>query len=106
LSDAAEVIADSSLLAVVNKTDLIAVPSSGAWVATSARTGAGIEDLLATISRRLVPSPPAAGAAIPFMERHVKHLRAAGQLAARGDAARAAREIASVTAAASLLGSR
>lgn len=98
LSAEAEAIADASLLPVVNKTDLVAVPSNDAWVATSARTGAGIDDLLATISHRLVPSLPAAGAAVPFMERHVKHLRAAGELAARGDAAGASREIASVIA--------
>jgi tRNA modification GTPase len=88
--------ATAALLAVVNKTDLVAVGSSCAWVGTSARTGAGVDELLAGISRRLMPEPLPAGMAVPFTSRQVEHLCAAGQCMARGDAACALSELALV----------
>ena len=71
-------------LVVFNKSD-IASPQfmpdvAGHW--TSAVNARGIEELMMAISRRLVPNPPEAGAAIPFTDRQHSHLtRAASALA-------------------------
>jgi hypothetical protein len=35
----------------------------------------GIEDLLATLSKRLVPAPPPAGGAVPFTAAQVEMVR-------------------------------
>jgi tRNA modification GTPase len=54
---------------VINKTDLPAAwgrDQAADAVLVSARTGAGLEDLLGVLSRRLVPDPPPPGAAVPF----------------------------------------
>ena len=54
---------------VVNKIDLPAAwaPDEAAGaVRVSARTGRGMADLCAALSRRLVPDPPPAGSAVPF----------------------------------------
>jgi tRNA modification GTPase len=58
-------------LLVHNKSDL---PASSAarppGLSVSALTGRGIEILVQTIARRLVPYPPPPGAAVPFTEEH------------------------------------
>ncbi|MEN6450220.1 MAG: GTPase [Thermoguttaceae bacterium] len=46
---------------------------------TSAARGDGIEMLLETIARRLVPDPPAAGAAVPFTTEQTEAIRALAQ---------------------------
>jgi tRNA modification GTPase len=53
---------------VVNKTDLPAVwDTRGSGVLlVSARTGAGLAELVEALAKWLVPDPPAAGAAVPF----------------------------------------
>jgi len=68
------------IFVVVNKVDLISRPPhyvSGNVTATSALTGAGINALLAVIARRLVPSSPAPGVAVPFTERQAQLLERA-----------------------------
>jgi tRNA modification GTPase len=59
----------AALRLVVNKIDLPAVwdlgQAAGA-VRVSARTGAGLEELLTNLSHWLVPDPPPAGAVVPF----------------------------------------
>lgn len=64
---------------VVNKIDLIDDPTVIVTefpqaVAVSARTGIGIEVLIAHIARRLVPMVPAPGTLIPFCNRHLNWL--------------------------------
>ncbi|WP_152052315.1 GTPase [Tautonia marina] len=65
-------------LIVCNKRDLVAVwepdASWGEVKRISAERGDGLESLVATISRRLVPDPPQAGEAIPFREPQRQHL--------------------------------
>ncbi len=62
-------IADRSIL-VRSKCDLLMGPQFTAneppTIATSSHTGAGMPELLAAISERLVPSPPASGSAVIF----------------------------------------
>jgi tRNA modification GTPase len=59
-------------LIVANKADLPASWQSDNLVALtiSAERGDGIEELIDTISRRLVPDPPPAGSGVPFRPRH------------------------------------
>ena len=74
---------DSALLAewpaavlVHNKCDLPPAPGGRPdGLSTSALHGEGIESLLATIARRLVPDPPPPGAAVPFLSEQVDMLR-------------------------------
>jgi tRNA modification GTPase len=77
-------------LVIVNKIDLVSMAPSPACLGVSALTGAGVEELLAAIARRIVPKPPAAGAAVPFLERHVEVLSGARELVDRGEFTRAA----------------
>jgi hypothetical protein len=61
---------------VANKSDLPALwnpPSE--FLNVSARTGDGLEPLLAEIERRIVPEPPPEGCAIPFRPSQVARLR-------------------------------
>jgi tRNA modification GTPase len=44
---------------------------------TSAATGQGISELTVTIAKALVPTPPVAGAAVPFLPRHIESLMVA-----------------------------
>jgi tRNA modification GTPase len=81
------------LLVAVNKTDLFDPGQQREWVGVSAKTGAGIEDLLSAISRRLVPKAPEAGAATPFTSRQADLLGAAADCSAGGDARAACREL-------------
>ncbi len=54
-------------LLVHNKCDLPPAPGDRpAGLSTSAVRGDGVEDLLAAVSKRLVPTPPPPGAAVPF----------------------------------------
>ena len=61
---------------VHNKCDLPASPGHRpAGLSTSALRGEGIDVLLATIGRRLVPDPPPPGAPVPFSSEQVEMLR-------------------------------
>ncbi len=64
-------------LYVLNKIDRLpgCCHACGAWLPTSALTGAGIDDLLQAIERQLVPTPPARGEAVPIAERQVAVLQ-------------------------------
>jgi tRNA modification GTPase len=67
-------------LVVLNKVDLLpSVPLENhtSVVPISALTRAGIDELLRAISRRLVPSPPQTGEAVPFTSRHAELLQLA-----------------------------
>jgi tRNA modification GTPase len=60
-------------LLVHNKCDLPAAPGNRPeGLSTSALNGDGIDVLLETIGRRLVPDPPPPGAAVPFSSRQVE----------------------------------
>jgi tRNA modification GTPase len=71
---------------VANKCDL---PSSwdaaraGALPVSAAR-GDGVEALIGSLARRIVPRPPAVGAGVPFEERHLARLRRGRALLAAG----------------------
>jgi tRNA modification GTPase len=54
-------------LVVWNKSDLASTPAPG--LSVSAKTGAGIPELVTEIVRRLVSDPPPPGAAVPFTPR-------------------------------------
>ncbi|MFW6169389.1 MAG: GTPase [Planctomycetota bacterium] len=66
-------------LMVHNKRDLVRRPPSERpeGVLTSAREATGIDDLVAAISRHLVPQAPLPGSAIPFLKHHEEALREA-----------------------------
>ena len=63
-------------LLIVNKIDQVEDHArfDGPALLTSALQDAGIAELLNAISQRLVPNPPAAGAAVPFTEEQVAEL--------------------------------
>lgn len=75
-------------LLVLNKIDraVPGVDANGA-IATSATVGTGIDELLAAISRALVPTVPPAGTAVVFTERQQAGLAAALEACWRGDVA-------------------
>jgi tRNA modification GTPase len=63
---------DAIILNVHNKMDLLPEAKEGACAGTlrvSAQSGAGLRDLIATVARTLVPSPPPPGTPVPFDER-------------------------------------
>jgi tRNA modification GTPase len=67
---------------VHNKCDLPAGPGCRpAGLSTSALCGDGIDALLETIGRRLVPEPPPRGAAVPFRAQQVAAIRALSEAA-------------------------
>ena len=77
---------------VLNKIDLLASPPASPTgkageLFTSAVTGQGIEALVAAIGRALVPSPPIAGAAVPFTSDQCEAFDAASVGAEARDAA-------------------
>lgn len=78
-------------LRVLNKIDLLpsgASPlSANHDVHTSVLSGQGIDTLIAAISRALVPSPPAPGAAVPFTADQIERLEIARNAAKRGNRA-------------------
>ena len=61
-------------LVVRNKSDLPPGESHASGLEISAITGQGLESLLATIARRLVPSPPPPGAAVPVTEDQIAEI--------------------------------
>jgi tRNA modification GTPase len=79
-------------LLVFNKIDLgeASLDSRPAGQPVSAVEGHGIDHLIETIARRLVPSPPAPQQAVPFLDEHVTALRAAAEALEQGDSTRAA----------------
>jgi tRNA modification GTPase len=74
-------------LVVWNKSDLATEPLPG--LAVSAKTGAGIPELVAAIVARLVPHPP--GTAVPYTPQLADLVETALAALAAGDAAEAAR---------------
>jgi tRNA modification GTPase len=60
---------------------------------TSAKTGQGIDQLVAAISQRLWPEPTPPGQPVPFAERHFAALRAALAALAAGQSSEAARRL-------------
>jgi tRNA modification GTPase len=58
------------------------------WLRVSAKTGAGVEALVAAISRQLVPRVPPPDSLIPLTERQVALLKTALAAAERNDSAR------------------
>ncbi len=80
----------SSALTVLTKCDLLlaaARPRSATdgMLRTNAVTGAGIAELLAAISGRLVPAPPPSGAAVPFTAEQAQTLQEALAALAHAD---------------------
>lgn len=75
-------------LVVWNKSDLAAAPLPG--LSISAKTGAGITELVGEIVRRLVPDPPPPGAAVPYTPQLADLVTAAA--ASPADAARLLRD--------------
>lgn len=75
--DAAILAAHPGAVTVLNKADAAEAldPSRPGGLRTSATTGGGIEELLATIGARLVPNPPTPGEAVPFTTRQVDELK-------------------------------
>jgi tRNA modification GTPase len=68
----------STALVVETKCDLarsLGPAVAGSPIRTSAVTGGGIGELLAAVSRRLVPRTPAPGEAVPFSEAQIESLR-------------------------------
>lgn len=82
-------------LIAINKCDLAPPPNRLAHNAlrTSALTGAGIDELIRALSRRLVPQVPRPGEGVPFELPHVERLRAASDAVAQGDLGRAHQQI-------------
>lgn len=66
---------ETLMLTVASKADLVSENSSDSLLATSTLDGQGIAELLATISKTLVPRFPVSGEAIPFREWHFKRLK-------------------------------
>ena len=79
------------IIHVRNKIDLLSMPrdlpAEPDVVSTSAVTGEGIAALVAAIGQALVPSAPAAGAAVPFTAAQLAALDAARSAMDRRDAA-------------------
>jgi tRNA modification GTPase len=86
-------IAPHALIIVHNKCDLVASvpPDRPTGVATSARTAAGLSELLDVVAKRLVPNSPAPGTAVPFLEHHRQGLSLALQSLQEGADERARR---------------
>jgi tRNA modification GTPase len=78
----------TSTMMVANKADLAAAwePLDRALAVVSAERGDGIESLAATLARRLVPTPPAPGAAVPFRPAHYRRIDRAWAALCAGDA--------------------
>jgi tRNA modification GTPase len=69
---------------------------SSAIITVSAETGEGLPDLIEMISRKLVPDPPAPGAAVPFRLEQVEELCEIRLNLLSGDRAKAARDLAAM----------
>jgi tRNA modification GTPase len=72
-------------LVVHNKSDLPEDGPRPAGLPASALIGPGIDELQRAIGARLVPHPPAPGAAVPFRESHVAAVDEALKACRRGD---------------------
>ena len=72
---------------VHNKADLLANDRSPrpSGIFTSALTSSGIDELIQALIVRLVPAPPAPGAAVPFRESQFQAITLASESLARGD---------------------
>lgn len=80
-------------LRVGNKCDLLDQPAASARRLVSARNGANLGSLLASIVARLVPDPPAPGAAVPFTARQVAMLDICAERIGAGRLAEARRTL-------------
>lgn len=71
----------------VNKSDLPAAFgwNSPTWISVSAKTGAGLPELLSALAAILVPCSPLPGVAVPFTAGQFEALRSALSLLERGD---------------------
>lgn len=90
-----------SVLLVENKCDLPATVASSKLPAecrTSAATGEGIAELIATMALRLVPSPPEPGAAVLFTHAQVRELEAADEQLRSSDVRGAANTLSNLLA--------
>ncbi len=77
-------------LVVANKIDLPPawpLAEAGAAVGVSATNGEGLGELASLIAGRLVPAPPAPGAALPFRASHIDAFKRVGERMRAGDAA-------------------
>lgn len=72
VTDPAEPLEGDNVVRVYNKCDLAQPPKES--LAVAALHGTGMDRLLATISRRLVPLEPKPGQAIPFLPDHIAAL--------------------------------
>lgn len=72
------------VLEIVGKSDLGQHAVDGELEEVSAKTGAGIPSLLATIVRRLIPYVPASGAAVPYTPELADTIVTAGRLVEAG----------------------
>ncbi len=87
-----ELISQTHTIVVINKSDLgVAVSVDYEFVATSALTGAGLDELMQRIVERLVNFDIEPGEAVPFTDRQVKMIESARELLAAGDPLAAAR---------------
>jgi tRNA modification GTPase len=82
-------------LLVGNKADLPAQATAihPPGIQVSAKTGAGIAELLASIARRLVPQAPPSGVAVPFTEVQAQAIFAARIAVEQDDLATAQQEL-------------
>ena len=86
-------------LAVLSKCDLARrLPGDVTGLSVSTVTGEGLRELEAETTRRLVPNPPAPGAAVPFNERHLAVLSDVLMLLQANDTSTARDEIAQLLA--------
>jgi tRNA modification GTPase len=87
--------AERSTLIVANKSDLPAAwePLGSAIPTISAEQGDGIESLIHTLAQRLVPTPPAPGAGVPFRPAHCRRIDRAWAALGAGDTATARRHL-------------
>ncbi len=83
-------------LIVANKCDLPAAWSAAELdaVSVSAERGDGIEELVSTVARRLIPDAPPPSRGVPFRASQVRRLQAARDALVAGDHGSAARNLA------------
>jgi tRNA modification GTPase len=83
------------LVIAANKADLPAAwePLPRSMVVISAERGDGIDELVQTLARRLVPTPPPPGAAVPFRPAHLRRIERAYAALQAGDREAALRHL-------------
>jgi tRNA modification GTPase len=91
--------AESMTLIVANKADLPAAwePPAGRMPVVSAERGDGIEALVGILGRRVVPTPPPPGAAVPFRPAHLRRIDRAYAALQAGDRDTALRHLGEMT---------